>query len=51
MKTDLLVRIGKVSYKAKLLEIMYDYSKDSGVLEEDRIRSQDLIRKSNNEKN
>lgn len=43
---DLLVKVVKVSYKRNVLEIMHDHSKDSGVLEEDKIRAQDPLGKS-----
>lgn len=32
------------------MEVIHDHSKDSGVLEEDRIRSHDILRRLNTEK-
>lgn len=44
---DISIKFGKVTYKSKLVEVAQDHSKDPEVMEEDKIKSQELLRKSN----
>lgn len=44
IEKDLSVKIGKVTYSSKLVEVEHDHSKDSEVLEEAKTRSQELLK-------